>query len=467
MRTETLAIVFTDIKGYTAATSSQTHQQNALMLKRIERLIEPVVRAYSGRVIKSIGDAYMIVFRSPTEAVRCATAVQDRLHQHNTSAAADQAIHIRIAMNIGEVRLHRGDVFGEPVNIAARIEAVTPADDIYLSEAVFLTMNKTDLPCERVGEFELKGIPQPVAVYRMKKFVHADKEGDPSVKAAGLPFGGTQLGHWKRMRWVRRAYISMWALAVAGLLGAAYMRYRPRADYTEMLSAMKTAIESQKATEALGLAGQIPSDAVQERTLARRFRRQAVGLLLQTGDLDTALTELGHLVNEDGRDAEALLLRGLAVARRGGDWKGAMTDIQSALKLNPSLGTRSEVAAVVIQAYKDPLARRTADAIVDTYIKQNAIPPLTHALNDAAYDRNARIAIGLRLEKLGASEDVDWVALALEDLKSTSCKTRKSAIARLVSEGDERAVGPLMKLAETKGCAAAQAEKAVEVILGK
>jgi class 3 adenylate cyclase len=69
MRTETLSIVFTDIKGYTAATSAQTHQQNAQMLRRTERLVAPVVRAYDGKVIKSIGDAYMIVFRSPTEAV--------------------------------------------------------------------------------------------------------------------------------------------------------------------------------------------------------------------------------------------------------------------------------------------------------------------------------------------------------------------------------------------------------------
>src|SRR6185503_20689789 len=151
---------------YTDATSKQTHQENARMLRRVQRIIEPVVRGYSGRVVKSIGDAYMIVFRSPTEAVRCATAVQDRLHQHNTSSSADQAIHIRIAMNIGEVRLHRGDVFGEPVNIASRVESVAPADEIYFSEAVYLTMNRTDIPCERVGDFELKGIREPVTVYR-------------------------------------------------------------------------------------------------------------------------------------------------------------------------------------------------------------------------------------------------------------------------------------------------------------
>ena len=95
MRTETLAIVFTDIKGFTAATSSQTHKENAVMLRRIERLVAPVVRAYNGRVVKSIGDAYMIVFRSPTEAVRCATAVQDRLYQHNLASSTEHGIQDR------------------------------------------------------------------------------------------------------------------------------------------------------------------------------------------------------------------------------------------------------------------------------------------------------------------------------------------------------------------------------------
>ncbi|MEZ4272936.1 MAG: hypothetical protein R3C68_16340 [Myxococcota bacterium] len=57
MRTDTLAIVFTDIKGYTAATSSQTHHGNAQMLRRIERIVTPVVKAFSGRVVKSIGNA--------------------------------------------------------------------------------------------------------------------------------------------------------------------------------------------------------------------------------------------------------------------------------------------------------------------------------------------------------------------------------------------------------------------------
>ena len=473
MRTETLAIVFTDIKGYTARTSAQTHQQNAQMLRRIEKLISPVVRAYDGRVIKSIGDAYMIVFRSPTEAVRCAAAVQDRLHQHNTTSTADEALHIRIAMNIGEVRVHRGDVFGEPVNIAARIESVTPADEIYLSKAVYLTMNRSDLPTEQVGDYELKGLPEPVTVYRVKKFAHlegqAGEEAEKTAvnKAAGLPFGGTQLSHWRRMKWVRAAYITMWMLAIIGLAGAAYLRYRPTADYSQVVNAVKNAVEQGKAMEALAQAGQLPLDATQERSVVRRYRRDAVALLLNASSFEAAEAEIKALLQEDRRDAETLMLRGMLLAKQGKDIKAALDNFNSALKLQASLAENPDMVSAVVQAYGNYNARPLADQLVDVYLKQRAVPLLQRQLTDGFGDRLARNTIAARLEKLGAADAVDWVALAIDDLKSTSCKVRKAAITRLQTQGDERAVGALMKLAEQKACGAREAKAAAEEILTK
>ncbi len=471
MRTEILAIVFTDIKGYTAATSSQTHRENARMLHRIERIIAPVVRGYSGRVVKSIGDAYMIVFRSPTEAVRCAAAIQDRLHQHNASSRADEAIHIRIAMNLGEVRVHRGDVFGEPVNVAARIESITPANEIYFSHAIYLTMNRSQLPCERVGDFDLKGIPEPVTVYRARAFAHAgdapEDEHGADTPAAGLPFGGMELGHWKKMRWVRRAYVAMWALVIAGVSGAGYLRYRPRVDYSAVLAHMKDLVDEAKPIDALAVAVEIPPDATQERLQARRLRRQAVLQLISVGNSDIVPRELDILIKEDGRDAEALLLRGVYLARQNQDLRGAIEDLTQSLKLNPALAKRAEVTAAVVKTYRDPNARRFAELIVETYLKQDAVPALNAALSDQSLDLKARLVIAARLEKLGAGQDVDWVALALEELKTTNCKTRLRAIAKLAAEGDERAVGPLMKVVSAKGCGASQAQRAINAVLGK
>ncbi|MBN1959683.1 MAG: adenylate/guanylate cyclase domain-containing protein [Deltaproteobacteria bacterium] len=471
MRTEILSIVFTDIKGYTAATSTQSHRENEHMLRRIDRIIAPVVRGYSGRVVKSIGDAYMIVFRSPTEAVRCATAVQDRLHQYNASARADQAIHIRIAMNIGEVRVHRGDVFGEPVNIASRIESITPADEIYFSEAIYLTMNRSQLYSERVGDFELKGIPEPITVYRARAFAHVETndtpETDTQVSVTGLPFGGTELGHWRRMRWVRRAYMAMWALVIAGVAGASYLRYRPGADYSAVLARMQSAIEKGLPKQALAAAVDIPISTTEEYMQSRRLRRKAIALLIEKGNTAFVAKELDALIKSDSRDAEALLLRSAYLIGGNKDIAGAADDIANALKLNPALANRVEVSQYIAHTYRDPMARRVAEYVVENYLKQNAVPSLTKALSDKNYDIKTRMIIASRLEKLGAGQDIDWVTLALEQLKSTNCKSRLDAISRLVSEYDERAIKPLRRIAGSKGCGALQARRAVESILGK
>ena len=469
MRTETLAVVFTDIKGYTAATSKQSHQEQARMLRRIERLVAPVVRAFSGRVIKSIGDAYMIVFHSPTEAVRCASAIQDRLYQHNTNARADQGIHIRIAINVGEVRVHRGDVFGEPVNIASRIESITPADEVYFSQAVYLTMNRSDVPTEPVGDYELKGIAEPVTVYRVKPFARPEgEEGtDEEQRAAGLPYGGTDLEHWRKVSWVRRAYLGLWALAVVGIVGGAYMRYRPRTDFGDVVNEMKTAVDERDAMRALALAGGIPESAIEERTRARRYRRRAVRLLLEAGDTEdreTARLELDSLLGSDPRDAEALMLRG--IVQLEADPLAAAQSLAAALEIQPSFADYKEYAEAVVQCYAHPQARKIADEIVAKHLKHRAIASLKRALADKLGDRLAHNAMAHRMRKLGAAEEVDWVELAIADLGASSCKTRKMAVATLLSHRDplKRGVGPLEDLARQRICGSAPAQKAADAI---
>jgi len=111
MRTENLAIVFIDIAGYTARTSSQTREENLAMLKRFDGMVRPLVRCYSGQVIKTIGDAYLITFRSPTHALLCAMAVQDRIAETNAAIAPSDQFVVRAAVNAGDVRLEGSDVF--------------------------------------------------------------------------------------------------------------------------------------------------------------------------------------------------------------------------------------------------------------------------------------------------------------------------------------------------------------------
>jgi adenylate cyclase len=170
MRTENLAVMFTDIQGFTATTSRQTHEENARLLSRHDALLLPVVRAFGGRHVKSIGDAWLVVFRSPTNSVLCGMAIQDRLWDYNRRAAEPDRIRVRVAVNLGEVRVTRSfgstDVFGEPVNIASRVEGEAAAGEVVFTEAVYLAMNKAEVAAEEVGYRQLKGVPEPVRLYR-------------------------------------------------------------------------------------------------------------------------------------------------------------------------------------------------------------------------------------------------------------------------------------------------------------
>lgn len=184
VRTANLAIVFTDIKGFTERTSRQTLEQNQQLLSTHNALLGPLFKAYGGRVIKMIGDAFLVAFDSPTHAVLSGAAIQDRLWAHNRNLPPDEQLHVRIAINVGEVRLEEGDVYGEPVNIAARVEGEADAGEVTFTEAVYLAMNRAEVASEVWKTVELKGIPEPVKLFRVTRFA-----GD----ASRAPFGGKAL----------------------------------------------------------------------------------------------------------------------------------------------------------------------------------------------------------------------------------------------------------------------------------
>lgn len=169
MRTANLAIVFTDIKGFTERTSQQTLEENERLLKTHNELLAPLFRAFNGRIVKTIGDAFMVTFESPTGAVMAGVAIQDALWRHNRDAAEGDRLDVRVAVNVGEVRLEGTDVFGEPVNIAARVEGLAESGEVTFTEAVYLSMNRAEVAAEEIGRFDLKGIPEPVRLFRASK----------------------------------------------------------------------------------------------------------------------------------------------------------------------------------------------------------------------------------------------------------------------------------------------------------
>lgn len=183
IKTANLTVMFTDIAGYTERTSQQSREEAARWLALHDSLLQPLIRAFRGRLVKTIGDALLVTFTSPTDGVLCGTAIQDRLFRHNQEASADDQIHVRVVLSAGEVRVHKGDVLGEPVNLAARLEKLAHPGQVLFSDAVSATMNTAEVPVEAIGEHTFKGIRRSVLVYRAV----------PTGSGDELPYGGHAL----------------------------------------------------------------------------------------------------------------------------------------------------------------------------------------------------------------------------------------------------------------------------------
>lgn len=182
--TRHLTILLTDIKGFTDKTSHKTRADIQSMLDEHRAVVLPILEGGGGVLIKTIGDAFLMTFESPTNAVLAGVAVQEALSKLNEGRAPDDRLDIRIAINAGEVNLVEGDVFGEPVNITARIEGIAEAGQVYFTEAVYLAMNKAEVPSSEVGLMQLKGIAEKIRVYKVRR---EDPVGEASAAPAPAP----------------------------------------------------------------------------------------------------------------------------------------------------------------------------------------------------------------------------------------------------------------------------------------
>jgi adenylate cyclase len=161
------AIMFTDMVGFTAL--GQRNESLSLdLLEEQRRLIRPVLSKHNGREVKTIGDAFLVEFASAFEAVNCAVEIQSVLKESNRSAPQERRITVRIGIHLGDV-VHTGmDVVGDAVNIASRIEPLSPPGGVCVSDQVFQSVvNKVEYEFESLGVPELKNVTMPVEVFRI------------------------------------------------------------------------------------------------------------------------------------------------------------------------------------------------------------------------------------------------------------------------------------------------------------
>ena len=161
------AIMFTDMVGFSAL----TQRNEALALELLDEhfaMLRPLIPRHGGHEIKTIGDSFMVEFASPLQAVQCAVAMQQALSIHNTGTPTDRQVTIRIGIHLGDVEHRAGDVFGDGVNIAARLEPLAEPGGICLSQQIYDHVhNKVDVPLVSMGRPEMKNIQVPIEVYRV------------------------------------------------------------------------------------------------------------------------------------------------------------------------------------------------------------------------------------------------------------------------------------------------------------
>ncbi len=162
------AILAADMVGF----SNQMQADEVGTLERLKRidteLIAPEIAARNGRIFKRTGDGFLAEFASAIDALDCAVAVQRAISVRNLPLDPDDRIQFRIGINIGDVIFEDNDVFGDGVNIAARLEPLASPGGVVVSEALRTQIvNKTDVPLESLGRQNLKHIAEPIEVYRV------------------------------------------------------------------------------------------------------------------------------------------------------------------------------------------------------------------------------------------------------------------------------------------------------------
>jgi adenylate cyclase len=159
--------MFTDMAGYTAL--GQRNESLSLALAEEQRkLLRPIFNRHDGREVKTMGDGFLVEFGNALDAVRCAYDVQRVSREFNISQPSDQRIILRIGLHLGDVVESNGDISGDAVNIASRIQSVAEDGGVCLTRQVYdQVQNKFDLPLKSLGTRPLKNVGAPLEVYKI------------------------------------------------------------------------------------------------------------------------------------------------------------------------------------------------------------------------------------------------------------------------------------------------------------
>src|ERR1700688_150542 len=160
------AIIAADVAGYSRLMHDDEEATHAKLSALLTDAVQPAIAEHGGRIVKSTGDGFLAEFPSAVEAVRAAIQFQTRIHELTLGDAEDKRIAFRVGINIADVIVEPHDIFGDGVNIAARLESIAEPGGICLSSSAYdYVRGKVGVEFADLGEQSLKNISLPVRAY--------------------------------------------------------------------------------------------------------------------------------------------------------------------------------------------------------------------------------------------------------------------------------------------------------------
>ncbi len=447
---ENLTIMFTDIVGFSKIVSSLSRNESESIIRQHDKIVEKTIKRFGGKKIKSVGDSFLATFRSPTDAVLCSMAIQDALWEYNQTDAVEQKIIVRIALNAGEVRITSNDIFGEAVNIAARLESQTPAGTILLTESVYLSMNKNEVELEALGPSEFKGISHPVNIYR----AHAKKEKSQHTpenpEFALYPYDGAHQNLKPAGRSAftfGRVFIGISAALLAAFISWwTTINYMPgiRPSEADKIAVEFRSIANKRITDIPSIDG-LDNEALNNIEVDPTFTIIASTTPLL---LDNNYLELNNKIEEfDQKYPNNNYLKMLKghLALHNKEYQQAIEHYQVSLKAEPTLANEELLSKNLIKLLEQK--RSEANQLIARYFSEPMVSELAKRSGQAGL--RARYDAFYLLIDSGNNDKIDRVGLNTWDLKELEkCEHKKVAIAELNRLNDPRALPALKEAAK-------------------
>jgi class 3 adenylate cyclase len=256
-------ILCADVAGYSKMVA-ENEERTVRVFRGHREIFESLVNLHRGRIFNTAGDALLAEFNSAVEAVRCATEIQAALQTRNEHLAPEEKMQFRMGINLGDVIIQGGDLLGDGVNVAARIQTATAPGGICISGSVYdQIQNKLSLNFTPLGKQTYKNIPKPVLTYTINE-----------AAAVTTPA--------RRARWQVLAAIIAAALAIAGTGYWGYQQYdshRTRqlqvdANLAAQLAAQKQSTEQAQLQTQKLMAEETQRRALEERNKLEQERKQ-------------------------------------------------------------------------------------------------------------------------------------------------------------------------------------------------